>query len=273
MTIATNHVASSRMRVLPVLDLLGGQVVHAVAGKRSCYRPIESALAAGSDPLVLAAAIAGHTGLMEFYVADLDGLLSSPPDLATLHRLSAAGFVLHVDAGVRTVDEFRSLMAHGASRAIIALENSPGPEPLVAFVEAVPAAQLMFSLDLRYGESLTPAGSAWRGLDALSVADRVIEMGISALVVLDLARVGVSDGLATLSLCRELRRRHPSLELWTGGGVRDDRDLQAAAAAGVDGLLVSTALHQGRLSSLDTKLASRVASAPGPNLKLRQTEG
>lgn len=248
MTISTGRHSSPPPRVLPVLDLLGGHIVHAVGGDRSRYRPIESPLAAGSDPLVIAAAISARHHLGEFYVADLDGLRTGRPDLSTLSRLSAAGYVLHVDAGVHSVDKCESLLAHGVARAIIALENSPGPKPLDALVAAVPAAQLMFSLDLRNGVPMTSDSSQWCGQDALSIAERVIDMGITALLVLDLAGVGISAGLPTLPLCRELRRRHPSLELWTGGGVRNEQDLDAAAAAGIDRVLVSTALHHGRLA-------------------------
>ena len=45
------------MLVIPVLDLLDGQAVHAVRGRRDDYRPIRSLLAATSEPLALAPAL------------------------------------------------------------------------------------------------------------------------------------------------------------------------------------------------------------------------
>ena len=43
--------------VVPVIDLMGGQVVHARRGDRSNYRPLESALARSSDPLEVVRAL------------------------------------------------------------------------------------------------------------------------------------------------------------------------------------------------------------------------
>src|SRR4051812_13677392 len=81
--------------VIPVLDLLRGQVVRGVRGERSAYRPIVSRLADGSAPLdvargLLAAAppAAGREAVL--YVADLDAIQGGAPQLATLRELLAA---------------------------------------------------------------------------------------------------------------------------------------------------------------------------------------
>ncbi|MDP6495530.1 MAG: nickel transporter, partial [Dehalococcoidia bacterium] len=39
------------MKLIPVLDLRGGLVVHAHRGNRSAYRPVETYLCRGSRPL------------------------------------------------------------------------------------------------------------------------------------------------------------------------------------------------------------------------------
>ena len=38
------------MRIIPVIDLMGDTVVHAIAGQRSAYRPVQSVLASQSTP-------------------------------------------------------------------------------------------------------------------------------------------------------------------------------------------------------------------------------
>jgi phosphoribosylformimino-5-aminoimidazole carboxamide ribotide isomerase len=45
--------------------------------------------------------------------------------------------------------------------------------------------------------------------------------------------------------------RHPEVELITGGGVRDADDLAALRQSGVAGVLVASALHDGRLTGHD----------------------
>ena len=54
---------SPAMRVIPVIDLKGGAAVHAVRGERERYRPLDSTLAAGSDPVEVARAVRDALGL------------------------------------------------------------------------------------------------------------------------------------------------------------------------------------------------------------------
>ena len=46
------------MRIIPVLDLMQGQIVRGIAGQRESYRPIKSSLVAGSDHEAIAGALA-----------------------------------------------------------------------------------------------------------------------------------------------------------------------------------------------------------------------
>ena len=75
-----------------------------------------------------------------------------------------------------------------------------------------------------------------------------LRFGVARLIVLDLAAVGVGQGSKTLELCERLRAASGELEIVTGGGVRNAEDLRELAAAGVDGVLIASALHDGRVS-------------------------
>src|SRR5262249_45941595 len=91
--------------------------------------------------------------------------------------------------------------------------------------------------------------AAWQGLAAGRVADIAVRAGVQRMIVLDLAAVGSGQGASTEPLCRALRCRHPRVELVAGGGVRSMHDLETLSAAGCDGALVASALHDGRLSA------------------------
>ncbi len=62
------------MILIPVIDLMHGQVVRAVRGDRQSYRPIVSTLCEGSDPVVVARALCAHCDSNRLYAADLDAL-------------------------------------------------------------------------------------------------------------------------------------------------------------------------------------------------------
>jgi len=68
------------------------------------------------------------------------------------------------------------------------------------------------------------------------------------MIVLDLARVGVGEGIGPTELCDRLVSRCPDLDLITGGGIRNAGDLLALRNHHVGGVLVASALHTGAIS-------------------------
>jgi phosphoribosylformimino-5-aminoimidazole carboxamide ribotide isomerase len=96
--------------VLPVLDLMGGRVVHGVGGRRHEYRPIVSRWTTSSDSLSVARALQDAFGFRRFYVAELDAITSGQVRCDSVRSLASAGFELIVDAGVRTASDAMRLL-------------------------------------------------------------------------------------------------------------------------------------------------------------------
>jgi phosphoribosylformimino-5-aminoimidazole carboxamide ribotide isomerase len=239
------------MQVLPVLDLLSGQVVRGVGGRRSEYRPIVSRLTASAAPLDVARAFAEHFGRRHFYLADLDAIAGAEPAWPTYAALRAEGFALWVDAGASGPEQAERL--GGAVETVVAgLETLSGPDALAEMVAAL-GERLVFSLDLRDGAPLG-ACSRWPEGEGWAIAQEAITRGVKRLLVLDLARVGGASGTGTLELCARLAAAHPGLEISAGGGVRNLDDLRNLARAGVRVALVASALHDGLLGRADLDL-------------------
>lgn len=251
------------MQILPVIDLLGGLVVRGVAGKRAEYRPIVSPLVRDAEPDTVARAFHTQFGFGECYVADLDAIAGKPGNRDAWHRIADAGLRLWLDAGVGTVAQAeRVRIALDSSstppvehRLIIGLESLASLAELGELVRLLGNDQIVFSLDLQAGELLTSDPQLQQRAPRDLIA-QVVDQGIRRLIVLDLADVGVGGGTRTLDLCHELHRLHPALELIAGGGVRHLQDLQGLASAGCSVALVASALHDGRLSVSDCRIAA-----------------
>ncbi len=228
------------MILIPVIDLMRGQVVRAVRGDRASYKPIVSALCEGSDPVMVARALCAHCDSTRLYAADLDALTGGPAQAAVIGRILQAMPELEfwVDAGFADAlgaQRLREQVGDGAERIvpIFASESLRSRDDLAqCFPER---ASGVLSLDRRDGRRLDPAGcwdapQAWPG--------RVI--------VMTLERVGADAGpdLATL---REVQARSPGTRLIGAGGIRHAADLDAAREAGAWAWLVASALHDGRL--------------------------
>jgi phosphoribosylformimino-5-aminoimidazole carboxamide ribotide isomerase len=237
------------MQLLPVLDLMGGQVVRGVAGRRCEYRPIVSRLTTSSRPREVARAFQANFGLNELYLADLDAIAGADPAFSVYADLKNHGFRLWIDAGTRTEERVRLLAAVGVERIILGLESVGGPD-ILARMQAAFGDRIVFSLDLKEGAPLGDAG-AWGTSDAYLIAAKAVALGVGRLIVLDLARVGVGAGVGTEDLCARLAAAHPHLELIVGGGVRGAEDLRRLAKCGVRTALAASALHDGHLTRND----------------------
>jgi phosphoribosylformimino-5-aminoimidazole carboxamide ribotide isomerase len=244
------------MRVIPVLDLMNGLVVRGIAGRRDEYRPIVSRLTASSRPFEIARAYREHFGFTDLYLADLDAIAGQPPALDLYAALRDDGFRLWIDAGIRCTADGDLLAAAGVDCIIAGLETLAGPAVLTELCRRSEEARVAFSLDLRNGRPLGDC-AAWQAADPVALAGQAVSCGARRLIVLDLARVGVGSGTGTEDLCRRLSAKFQGIELLAGGGVNSAADLQRLQQCGVAGVLVASALHDGRLGRAD--LASGAA--------------
>ena len=238
------------MRVIPVIDLMNGQVVRGVGGRRSEYRPIHSQIAADASPSTVAATFAADFGFDTVYVADLDAIMHGSPDFDAWERIAACDLKLWLDAGLGTLDEAKDVSRQSELlglniRSVIGLESLRSINELAAIGQHI--ADPIFSLDLKDGIPQVRCAE-WRDANPLEIAQAVLDCGIADLIVLDLADVGTSGGTRTLDLCQAIRRQGNFREVIAGGGVRGQSDLKALANAGCSAALVASALHDGRLT-------------------------
>jgi HisA/HisF family protein len=234
------------MLLIPVVDLMHGQVVRARRGDRRSYQPIVSTLCDGSAPLDIACALVAHCDARCLYLADLDALQGRTIQAAVLRELLHAlpGVELWVDAGFADAAAARSLQEE-LGDAAARLRPIFGSESLRSAAElddcfgprrsAGPNALL--SLDRRDGTRLDAAG-CWDTPARWS----------SPLIVMTLERVGADSG-PDLDTLREVQARSPGTPLVGAGGIRDGADLERAAVAGAWGWLVASALHDGRIAA------------------------
>ena len=231
------------MNLIPVIDLMQGQVVRAQRGQRDQYRPIVSTLCSNAEPVAVARALAAHCAAQQLYVADLDAWQGRGAQIGALRAIVRAlpGVDIWLDAGF--ADEAAAAALHqqlGSDDApvvtVFASESLRSRQALESCFASSPHAVL--SLDRRDGNRLDPAG-CWE-LPALW-PERVI--------VMTLERVGAGAGpdLETLGTVRSLA---PKAALIGAGGIRDAADLDRARAAGASAWLVASALHDGHLPAV-----------------------
>ena len=145
-------------KIIPVIDIKNGQAVLAVGGNRAHYRPVQSILHEGSDPIGLALAFRDRLNLSDIYVADLDAIAGSSPHLSIYRAVADLGLSLWLDSGIRSAAEVASLLEAGVKCVIAGLETVPSPDDLREIFRIAGADRLAFSLDLRDGHPLIATG-------------------------------------------------------------------------------------------------------------------
>jgi phosphoribosylformimino-5-aminoimidazole carboxamide ribotide isomerase len=228
------------MRLIPVIDVMEGVVVRGVGGRRREYRPIQSQLTTSTDPIEIGEVLINRYHPQEIYLADLDGILGSPPAF-DLYRRLPKGSTYWIDAGIHSPRQAKQVIDLG-HRLIAGLESLSSPLVLSEIVKAVGPEQVIFSLDLREGVPLSDWGTP------LEIVAQAESAGVKQIIVLDLARLGIGEGPGTLPLCKEIASLYPEMEVIAAGGVNSHTEMEALSAWGVKGVLVASALHDGRIA-------------------------
>jgi phosphoribosylformimino-5-aminoimidazole carboxamide ribotide isomerase len=244
------------VKIIPVIDVLGGRVVHAVRGRRKEYQPLKSILCASTDPVDVAAALKG-LGFGELYVADLDAITCWQANFSIFKNIAdKTGLELMVDAGIDDLKKAESVLESHVSKVIIGTETLPSASLVAEAVELFGSEKIMVSLDLM-GDRVISGFELGALKEPVALLRKFQEAGVSQIIVLDLARVGSGEGVNMPFLKKVLR--NSKAKVFVGGGVRDVKDLVELQALGVFGVLVATALHSGKISLKELRRAGLIS--------------
>ncbi|HEX6808825.1 MAG TPA: HisA/HisF-related TIM barrel protein [Gemmatimonadaceae bacterium] len=253
------------MRLIPVLDLRGGRAVHARGGDRARYAPLVSRVAPGAAPGD-AVAIAGAysaLGAPRIYVADLDAIEGRAPQDSVVRACALAATArgsarVWIDAGIAAAgDVSRWVAVPGVERIIVGLESVASMDAVAEIVRAAQPKSVAFSVDLRDGVPVA-RDPALRSVSPVELARAAVRAGAVSVVLLDLARVGTGAGVDA-RLAQRVAAGIAPTEVLVGGGIRDIDAVRRLGALGVHGVLVGSALHDGRIDG--RALATPVAPA------------
>jgi phosphoribosylformimino-5-aminoimidazole carboxamide ribotide isomerase len=241
------------MRIIPVIDLGRGRVVHARRGQRELYQPVRSLLCAGSEPLAVVEGLLRLHPFASLYVADLDAIRGSGDNRAALMALRAAfpGLSVWLDAGFADASACRDWLAAGDGQLVLGSEAQADTALLERLTRSGDADRIILSLDFRGDGFVGPQ-------DLLQRPD----LWPRRLIAMTLARVGSGEG-PDLDRLISLQAAAAGRELYAAGGVRHLSDLGRLAAIDVAGALVASALHDGSLgaAALDAAGAGRFEGA------------
>lgn len=240
------------MKIIPVIDVLGGIAVHAIRGRRKEYQPLKSVLCDSADPVDVATSLKA-LGFGNLYVADLNAITGGQPDFSLFKRIAdKTGLNLMIDAGITSLERAEKVLKNHVSQVIIGTETLSRTSFVAEAVESFGSEKIIVSLDLM-GNKILSGFKLGMLADPMRFLQKLEKGGVSQIIVLDLAKVGSYEGV-NIDFLREVLGKITA-KVIVGGGVRDVKDLSELKHLDVFGVLVATALHMGKISSEGLKQA------------------
>jgi phosphoribosylformimino-5-aminoimidazole carboxamide ribotide isomerase len=237
------------MRVIPVIDIMGGVVVHAKGGQRDGYQAVKSHLCETSNPIDVALALESKFGFRELYIADLDSIIGYGENMDILKRIhELSNMKIMVDSGANDIQKVRDLLQAGVEKVVVGTETLENLMMIKRILGFVGEKRITVSLDLKKGKILSKNKEIAR-MSPKILAKRLELMGVMELIILDLFRIGSESGV-DIELARRLVDSI-DIPIIMGGGVRDIGDIIALRGLGISGVLVSTALHTAMIRKED----------------------
>lgn len=225
--------------VVPAVDLQDGRVVQLVGGKRGTERTY-------GDPTDAARRWI-EQGAQTLHLVDLDGAFdgerANMPAIDAIR--DAVSVPVQLGGGIRTGADARALLESGVDRVILGTAAVENPDIVGEVGEEFPG-RVLVSLDASGGEVVVSGWTEGTGLDPARAAGRYEDLGAGGILFTDVDVEGQLDGVRTEPIDRIVDA--VDIPVVASGGVATIDDIRTLREAGVDAVVVGSALYEGRFS-------------------------
>ena len=234
-----------KFRIIPVIDILNSQAVHAIKGEREKYKPLKSVLINDSNPIRIALKLKNKYLFNEFYIADLDAILQKKPNIAIISKiLDIPGVEIMIDPGIETKKNVEKYFKLNIKSLILGLETLRDLKVITECLNLFDTNKIVVSVDM-YNEVIQTNIKELKNQDILKVVRKIEDLGIVNIILLDLFKVGQKmGGISALYL--KIREQFNG-EILIGGGTKDLQDIKDYKSNNFSGVLIGTALHDGSI--------------------------
>lgn len=236
------------MRIFPAVDILGGQCVQLVQGRR------ESATVYG-DPLACATRWLDE-GADALHVVNLDGAFGSSAKNAELisDLIRKTGVEIELGGGIRSVEDASRWLETGVSRIIISTLATQDPSCIRTLADEFGSDCVMPGVDAKGGQIAVHGWQETAG-DYLEWARKFEELGAGSLLYTNVDVEGLQQGVRFEPVRRLID--HVGIPVVVAGGVSGRSDVAGLREAGAYGAVLGSALYSGKIQLKDALEESR----------------
>ena len=239
------------MEWIPAIDIKNGLPVHATGKDRSHYHPVNTALFPKLDLYSTVCTLIYYHSFTNLYLADLDALTGTGDNTALIQSLvkQFAEITFWIDTGLCDRIDYQTLYQWGNNVVpIIATETFMD----IQFLKKLHPRDYVLSLDFKNhtllgNQILLTEHSLW--------SERVLLLSLDA-IHQGRPDFEILDQVLTQVHKQTMRQKSICSHLILGGGIRNTNDIALLQKKGLTGVLLATALYEGKLFSKTTVPAS-----------------
>ena len=239
------------MILYPAIDLKDGQCVRVVRGD------LDQATVFNASPADQARAWV-EGGFHWLHVVDLNGAVEGKAVNAAAVEaiLHAVSLPVQLGGGIRTLADIERWIEAGVSRVILGTMAVREPQVVREAAKACPE-QIAVSVDVRGGKVALQGWTEDSDLDAITVARRFEDVGVSALIITDIDRDGTTLGFNVEAFGAIADA--VSIPVIAAGGLASIDDivrLKARPGTPIAGAVLGRALYNGAIVPADALKAA-----------------
>ena len=234
-----------KFRVIPVIDILNSEVVHAVRGERENYKPLKSKLFESVDPVKIVEKFIKVYKLHEIYIADLDAIMKKIPNLQLLKKiLNIPEMKIIIDPGIESMADIKLYSNFKIHKLILGLETITDPKIFTDCLRIFGNNRTIVSIDM-FNEVVQTKIERYKDLSLINIIKDIETFGIKEIILLDLHKVGQKFGGIPL-IYKKIRSNFKG-KIIVGGGIKDFNNVLDYYNNDFSGVLIGTALHDGTI--------------------------
>ena len=232
------------MLIIPVIDLMNGQVVHAKQGLRNQYQPIQSMLSSSTTPKAVLSSFLELYPFKVIYIADLNAIQKKGTNQQVILELALENQQCDfwIDAGLDSIIRKETDNKLDNIKLVLGSENKLPENEFNQLLTDKP--ELILSLDfveskLKENNYLLENSNLWP----------------NQIITMMLARIGSDKGI-DIDCLNTVIKLTKGKNVYAAGGVRNKKDLVQLKSIDVKGVLLATALHNGNITKEDINYIS-----------------
>ena len=228
------------MILIPAIDLMNGKCVRLFQGDPSKSKKYYE------DPTQAARSFQTQ-GAEMLHIVDLDAALGLGGNIETIERIiKSVDIKVQVGGGIRTFEKAEKILELGVTRAIFGTAFIRNPELISHISETFGKQRVAGAIDVKDGRLAIDGWKSKTALGYIEVAQRLVELGVGAIIFTSVNADGTLKGLALNDTKRLVQLL--DIPIIASGGIKDLEDLRELALIDVEGVIIGTALYENRFT-------------------------